>query len=339
MRARDVCAAAAAWALAAAAPAAEVSVRARYEPRQEHIGTRPALSDPDARAKRLRECVRSLGPRRFPTSHATDVVAHRADSKGAGFLYVDIVKATSSTIRAELSRLYNASFKAARSARLEGLRNATGRCSALRRTGRRAGTDCWSGAQVRAFFAVVWSFVRDPADKFESGVRQMWSQVPRTKLRYPTADDALDATLASYAKFTNASEGKPRPSYIRWPNEHVQPSLYRLSGRLSGGGQIWELVEFIGATETFDKDWGRIVTRISPGGPSTTRVEPRNTRSKPPPAASTGSAPHAASPARGAHLGQLSAVGVRKLCASELFAREYECFGYPWPPECAARRY
>ena len=35
---------------------------------------------------------------------------------------------------------------------------------------------------------------------------------------------------------------------------------------------------------------------------------------------------------------QLSAVGERKLCASELFAREYECFGYPLPPECAARR-
>ncbi len=337
MRARDVYAAAA-WALAAAAPTAEVSVaRARYEPRQEHIGTRPALSDPDARAKRLRECARSLGPHRFPTSHATDVVAHRADSKGAGFLYVDIVKAASSTIRAELSRMYNASFRAARSARLEGLRNATGHCSALRRTGRRAGTDCWSGAQVRAFFSLVWSFVRDPADKFESGVRQMWSQVPRTKARYPTADDALDATLASYAKFTNASEGKPRPSYIHWPNEHVQPSLYRLSGRLSGGGQIWEHIEFIGATETFDKDWEGIVTRISPGRPAATRVEPRNTRSKPPPAPS-GSASQAASPVRGAHLGQLSAEGVRKLCASELFAREYECFGYPWPPECAAQK-
>ena len=254
------------------------------------------------------------------------------------FMYVDIVKAASSSIRRALHRPpLGASWD-------NSLSGSPCGASPREKSHERTTTACWTAAQLRERFAAggVWSVVREPSVKFESGVRQMWAQGNRTKDTLPTADAALDLVLARFEDRKGKLFEDRKKSL--WVNEHLQTSGYRLSGCLGegegnggdgdGGGcnPIYEHLTMLGTVETLAADWGELTAgALSAGqraelpgvvnqrarGHGETAVEERNARGE-------------------LLVSTLSAAGLRRLCASPLFLADYECFGYPLPPECAA---
>jgi len=151
-----------------------------------------------------------------------------------------------------------------------------------------------SPAALRDVFK--FTIVRDPIAKFESGVRQAWLEDP--SLRILSADEILDAQLA-----------RPLGS---WVNEHLQPSSWRLSGY--NDGQPVHL-DFIGSTETLDEDWPAITNLMQNTTKDISSLGTDNSHS------------HAAT-------SKLSALGIKRMCASELYGSEWSCFGYQTPHVC-----
>ena len=101
-------------------------------------------------------------------------------------MYVDIVKAASSSIRRALHRPpLGASWD-------NSLSGSPCGASPREKSHERTTTACWTAAQLRERFAAggVWSVVREPSVKFESGVRQMWAQGNVSRDDLPTADAA-----------------------------------------------------------------------------------------------------------------------------------------------------
>lgn len=197
-------------------------------------------------------------------------------------------------------------------------------------TGQRTKTSCWTAAQLEERFASVWSVVREPSAKFESGVRQMWAMQGHTMLSLPTADAALDALL-------DAFENRDGKNNRWWGNEHLQTAGWRLSGctgeadgGVGGGGcdPIYNHLTMLGTAETLDADWFKLVGAAMPFGQRPPSLPHENARA-------TGQSAPPKWNERGERLvSTLSAAGVRRLCASPLFQLDYECFGYPLPPEC-----
>ena len=289
----------------------------------------PAI-DPAARAERAVACLRNKAQGLGFDAHLTDVVARLNATAGGhagrtrSFLYVDVVKAASSSIRKVLARPpFKASWKDEGPKMVDGVAESCAR-------GQRTKTSCWTAAQLEERFASVWSVVREPSAKFESGVRQMWAQQGHTMLSLPTADAALDALLDAFEN----GDGK---NNRWWGNEHLQTAGWRLSGctgeadgGVGGGGcdPIYNHLTMLGTAETLDADWFKLVGAAMPFGQRPPSLPHENARA-------TGQSAPPKWNERGERLvSTLSAAGVRRLCASPLFQLDYECFGYPLPPEC-----
>jgi len=147
----------------------------------------------------------------------------------------------------------------------------------------------------------VFSFVRDPVAKFESGVRQ--AKAREQKYVKYNADEILDMVL-------NAP-------HDQWVNEHLEPSTYRLRTQ-SKNGSFLEY-DFIGRLETFDHDWVQVVGMFDVSEDLrvnlTQNVKVKNVKEKD--AGST-----------------LSEEAILKMCKSERYRYEWSCFGYPLPDIC-----
>lgn len=151
-----------------------------------------------------------------------------------------------------------------------------------------------------------FSVVRDPVKKFQSGVVEAWAH--NSAMTNFTADELLDKTLAHFSEMQ------------KFPNEHLQPSSWRLSSFVGD----WPVhLDFIGKVETFDRDWPMIVRSFSnltnAQRQHLLQVTAANVRESHPRAT-------------------LSEAGIRKMCASELYGQEWDCFGYDLPEVCKRDR-
>ena len=227
--------------------------------------------------------------------HHTDVVI----SDEHRFVFVDNVKAASTTVRVLLKSQLNISWKHGCERRYAGC------CSQLNRTT----SACLARRHAKYF---TFGFARHPAIKFESGVRQAWFQRP------PWQNFSADQLLAMQLNSTH---------YL---NEHLQPTSYRFAGLTSLGKPMH--IDYIGHTERAAEDMRRIsamhcatlgdkyrrshatmrcpleglVTAIGEAGANSREADPRS---------------------------RLSFWGLHIFCNSELYRRDSEVYGY----ECMKR--
>jgi len=75
--------------------------------------------------------------------------------------------------------------------------------------------------------AFVFSIVRDPVKKFESGVREAHAQDQR--LRKYSADELLDFVLAKESGWKKSLKNRTRVREATWQNKHLQANAWRLS--------------------------------------------------------------------------------------------------------------
>jgi len=75
--------------------------------------------------------------------------------------------------------------------------------------------------------AFVFSIVRDPVKKFESGVREAHAQDKR--LRKYSADELLDFVLAKESGWKKSLKNLTREHAATWQNKHLQANAWRLS--------------------------------------------------------------------------------------------------------------
>ena len=176
--------------------------------------------------------------------HAVDV----ADGMEHGWIYVDNVKSGSTTVLQRTmatgtwchgavvdgvgcTQHFNATLTAPRTC-----------CSTGDRACSRLSTRCLRRADAQRL--LLFSFVRDPVAKFESGLRQFYHDDPGAEKL--GADAILRKQLAA----------------DHWLNEHLQPSWWRLCGA-DADGQFLPL-DYVGRLESFEEDWNRIV-KLMPG--------------------------------------------------------------------------
>eukprot|EP00592_Proboscia_alata_P017912 CAMPEP_0194400178 /NCGR_PEP_ID=MMETSP0174-20130528/127063_1 /TAXON_ID=216777 /ORGANISM="Proboscia alata, Strain PI-D3" /LENGTH=290 /DNA_ID=CAMNT_0039196653 /DNA_START=975 /DNA_END=1844 /DNA_ORIENTATION=+ len=232
----------------------------------------------------------------FKTCAKSNYSANHEDaiiSQSYKFAYVDVVKAGSSTIRGKLGSVLHLSWKPENAD--FGKFNIE-KCSGHRG---RVTTKC---ANTKIFQNIsVFSFVRDPVAKFESGVRQ--AKVQSKWLKDKNADDILEIVL-------NGPRGK-------WVNEHLEPSTFRLKTK-SKDGDFLEY-DFIGRLEFFDHDWKEVVARFD---------APKHLRKR---LTQKSKVENAKKRGGGS---KLSEKGILKMCKSERYRYEWACFGYPLPEIC-----
>eukprot|EP00928_Gymnodinium_smaydae_P095963 TRINITY_DN8362_c1_g1_i1.p1 TRINITY_DN8362_c1_g1~~TRINITY_DN8362_c1_g1_i1.p1 ORF type:complete len:338 (-),score=26.81 TRINITY_DN8362_c1_g1_i1:302-1315(-) len=223
--------------------------------------------------------------------HCTDIVASRSKN----FVYFDNVKAASSSIRFLFSHVLHIKWNQTDLPLHSNL-------SALGRTS----SDGLIIDDIRSLFK--FSVVRNPVEKFESGVRQAWAQ--DESLRDKTADELLDLQLQKIEKW-NVTGGSV------WINEHFMPSSWRLSAYVEH--QPVDL-DFIGSVETISEDWPAIVQSFTGLSGSEmealTDLHAQNSRSD------------------DDLLSKLSAQSIKRMCRSAMYMHDWECFGYEMPREC-----
>ena len=118
---------------------------------------------PFKRAKRVSECITASKPFLVHNIHAVISTEHR-------FVYVDNVKAGSSTIRGRLKAVFNADWHHF------DVPDKSLDCRLYRRTT----TACLDGAHLRRRGWFIFSFVREPVAKLESGLGQAHYQRNKT---------------------------------------------------------------------------------------------------------------------------------------------------------------
>ena len=253
----------------------------------------------EQRARLFDKCRPHLPPPH--STNGTDIVLDDEH----GFVFVDNVKAASTTVREILDM---AGFDwcmqrhgQPKMANLAVDHRQCGSCFSCKCS--RFTSSCLTSRSLEGKY--LFGFVRDPVEKFESGVRQGWFQDP-DGLASLSADEILDKQLAM-------AQG-------RWLNEHLQPSTHRYNV-MSGKDSLFPSLDFIGSTETFAADWPRVVAELRRRGMRETaemrklaRVK-ANTREEDPKS-------------------KLSDQGIKKMCASALYKHEWECFGYQKPDVC-----
>ena len=222
---------------------------------------------------------------RTNVSHATDMV----HSDEFGIFFVDNVKAGSTMLRQKFQKILGISWwYESNESRLRTTTNET------------------SEQSLANLF--VFSIVRDPIAKFESGVRQAWVQ--NSELANFSADELLTMQLSS-------SPGK-------WVNEHLQPSTWRLTGNLKqddGQGLLPKIpsYNFIGAIETIARDIAIISANIQGMNASQIQafvdIEIANAREH-------------------TYKSRLSDDGIRRFCQSPEYKDEWGCLGYDIPLQC-----
>lgn len=259
--------------------------RAQQKPQTPSDGLGAGKLGPATATRRTIDYWRSCLP--IPAStypHNVDTVP----SPTHGFVYVDNVKAGSSTIRSWLHRIKGGVVH------WEGGKgwDAHGH---LRRV------NTGHHPALYDIPPVVWSIVRDPVAKFESGVLQ--AKVRNPRLQNMSMDEMLLEQIS-------------RP-YGHWMNEHLEPSTWRLSGFTSTGKLL--NVTTIGKLEHLHED----LVRISESFTNLTQVERANLAK---PLTHRNSKKH--------NNDSLSAGAITKMCRSVHYKDEWRCFGYPLPDVC-----
>ena len=239
-------------------------------------------------------------------------------------VYIDNVKAGSTTLRSAIGRVLHASWSGDCCC-CEDKQKERGclPCSLVGRTT----TRCLNATHDDYF---QFSFVRHPVSKFESGVRQAWyqSQTEPLSLGNLTADELLDKQLDDFEHSPDTNSRGSGP----WINEHLQPNTYRLTGFTHEQTKPVRL-DFVGLLEDFDAELGRAADLYDSTTASNTPCAAAH-------AAKTSNASNTGGPARcGVRLlfdhlrgasgksnsraevkaSELSERGVAKLCASDLY--------------------
>lgn len=244
----------------------------------------------------------------WPVKHWTDAVGTTA----RGIVFVENVKAGSSSIRRKLGMLSAGVYTEEIPVKNKDARYQCDRMS----------TGVWDAQDIYDLGLSVFSWVRDPVEKFESGVRQAWYHDPDNMLKY-SADDMLDLILNAPLEKTNTPPekhcGEPFNQEYGWLNEHLQPSSWRLTGETNDRQHL--NFDFIGKLETFDRDWNEMLKRINLE-PSENYMVPiltdMWTKNKKEPVDRS----------------RLSPDSIRKMCNSQRYGREWDCFDYDLPKVC-----
>ena len=113
---------------------------------------------------------------------------------------------------------------------------------------------------------LLFSFVRNPVTKFESGVRELWVRAP--SFRKYSADQLLHAVLKRTSDHSRTWD-EYFPTRAEWIDQHLEPSWWRLSGETRIGGSLHAssagpTVGFVGHVENFDRDWKKLLSRWPP---------------------------------------------------------------------------
>ena len=248
-------------------------------------------------------------------------------------VYIDNVKAGSTTLRSAMIQVLHASWNHGdccapelsedkQTTPLEKERGCHHGPSRSRTT-----TRCLNATHDDYFH---FSFVRHPVSKFESGVRQAWyqSQTEPLSLANLTADELLDKQLDDFEHSPDMNSRGSGP----WINEHLQPNTYRLTGFTHEQTKPVRL-DFVGLLEDFDAELGRAADLYDSTTASSTPCAAAH-------AAKTSNASNTGGPARcGVRLlfdhlrgasgksnsraevkaSELSDRGVAKLCASDVY--------------------
>eukprot|EP00928_Gymnodinium_smaydae_P011601 TRINITY_DN14262_c0_g6_i1.p1 TRINITY_DN14262_c0_g6~~TRINITY_DN14262_c0_g6_i1.p1 ORF type:complete len:380 (-),score=26.21 TRINITY_DN14262_c0_g6_i1:41-1180(-) len=217
--------------------------------------------------------------------HSVQVVV----SSDHNFVYVDNVKAASTSIRTKLSKVLKATWG------IDGVRG--------RKAKDRITTFMLDDEREQSRFH--FSFVRDPLEKFESGVRQAWKQ--NESLSQFSADELLDMQLQRFEEVKNGNIS------ALWLNEHLQPSSWRMSGYV---GQEPVRLDFIGSVETFSEDWPAATSSFA--NISLREKEKLHVLGHDNPREAT-------------EQSMLSQDAIKRMCKSGLYEHEWECFGYERP--------
>ena len=167
-------------------------------------------------------------------------------------VYIDNVKAGSSTLRHAMTQVLHASWNhgdCCAPALSEDKQKERGCHFGPSRS--RTTTRCLNATHDDYFH---FSFVRHPVSKFESGVRQAWyqSQTEPPSLANLTADELLDKQLDDFEHSPDTNSRGSGP----WINEHLQPNTYRLTGFTHEQTKPVRL-DFVGLLEDFDAELGR----------------------------------------------------------------------------------
>lgn len=162
-----------------------------------------------------------------------------------------------------------------------------------------------------------FSFVRDPVTKFESGVRQAWFQ--DKSLRSFTGDEIMSLQIQKYQD-RNSFNGS------FWINEHLMPNSWRLSPHQdkpdkSGFCRLVDL-NFIGKVEN-KQDWNDLQEVLRKRGVKLGNLAQIHSSKE-----------DTKKLGRNFEDSLLSNEYVKKMCESELYGQEWDCFSYKKPEVC-----
>ena len=272
------------------APVNTLSPRPREEKIPDATGLLAAAA---ARAARWNACA----ARFKATGHRTDAVVTLKDK----MLFVDNVKAGSATVRKRLKEVWGITWETWE----RDMKDRRTRCGRGRTT-----TACVTEAQANT--TLRWAVVRDPIQKLESGVRQVWERPGRNRLM--SGDELVRKQLA-------LDEGK-------FVDEHFEPNARRLSGRLADGRAL--RLDYVVKLEELDEAWPALAALLMRGA--------RGSRQK---SLATLAAPfadrrnhHPEINGRTHKSSRLSPAMVERMCDSPHFADEWACFDYSRPAVC-----
>lgn len=217
--------------------------------------------------------------------HKVDVVVSDAHK----LVYIDIVKAASSSIRARLRRVLKVDWSIDQPS--TGGKN----CSSGRVT-----TACLDGMTLLREGYTVFSFVRSPFQKYLSGIEQAKVQTkmraqranrsssshsshslallaePSSSILLPNAPTSalrlsrrhiLKDQTSRWEQAITAPVTVPKQGELSWSpymNEHLQSNMWRLTGMDKNGKPL--RVDFVGQVEHFDTDWAALVQLLAARG-------------------------------------------------------------------------
>lgn len=211
------------------------------------------------------------------------------------FVYVEVRKAASSTVRKIMQRHFNATWRCPGppAARATGCR-AFGRCSTL----------CLTPEELNGYF--FFSFVREPLSRFYSGYKQATSQRGIKNLTLAHMTGVLEDAVASR---------------YYW-DPHLETQAFSLSSPVVGaaGGAAGVPLHFLGRTESFEADFAELLGILK------ARSEARGVAFPQLSAADVNLAVNAGG-LRTARARRVGDEGVEALVRAA-YAQDYACFGY-----------
>ena len=225
-------------------------------------------------------------------------------------VYVDNVKAASTTLRSALNNTFNATWECAAD---NWKKHASAQC--CKGNFQRTTSVCLTQVHREQYYH--FTTVRHPVKKFESGVVEAWYQ--HTQLRkemalqkeHPTADSMLDGQLAKFEEAVRRGERcDDSPGCVAiFLDEHLEPSPFRLSGHTSEGRPV--KLDALVRTEHFSEDMDAAAKTYRPLAPLTLSIEHARQQE------SIANSKHAHPETFG--IAKLSAEGVRRFCAPSSF--------------------